>query len=112
MLFYFPVLKEVMRRRYNQRRVSIGTHLRALPVQCVVQSLCFALLQGIYDNRPRIHCHCLYCVKDALNVSLAALYVLYVTIVKLRWVNKFTRWCDPLANNLNGSRKVFFNYRS
>ena len=45
------VFQEDMRRRYNQRRFSIVTHLRALPVQCALQPLRFTLLQGMPGNR-------------------------------------------------------------
>lgn len=100
-LFSSPVFKEVMRRWYNQRRVSVGADLRALPVQCIVQSLCFTLLQGSYDNRSRIHC---YWVNDRLNVFLT-LQSSPLSYIEFRSLH-CTSLCDPL-NNLNGSCKDF-----
>lgn len=72
-----------MRRWYNQTRVFVGADLRALPVQCIVQSLCFTLLQGIYDNRSRIHCYCSYCVNDRLNVFLTA--CMHFTVITVEY---------------------------
>ena len=52
-----------MRRRYNQRSVPVGANLRAVPVQCPVQSLRITLLQGIYDN------HVAWELYDFMNVT-------------------------------------------